>query len=102
MVQLKGQVGNGQSLVHWPPFHSLRTGLVNHSLSPLLSGKSIKALRTIHLPLQLGNVAQVVQGEGIIRIKQVGLVEKRLCLFIIALANGLYAFTVELLHGSKL
>ena len=48
--------------------------------------------------MQLGNIAQIVQCERIRWIIEIGLVEKRLCLFILVLAGSFYAIAIEPLH----
>ena len=52
-------------------------GLVDDSVGVLLLRQSVIALGAINLPLEFGDVAQIVQGERIVGIDQVCLIEER-------------------------
>jgi hypothetical protein len=54
------------------------------------------------LTLQFRNIPEIVQGEGVVRIKEIGLVENRFGFLVVVLFFSLYALLVNTLHGSHM
>jgi hypothetical protein len=61
----------------------------------------VVAQGSIGIALQFGDVAEIIQGERVIRIEQVGLVEELLGLFLMAVLEFGNTLAVELLGGRR-
>ena len=68
----------------------------------MLLRQFIKALRPFLVAFQLGDVAQIVQRERIVRVEQVGLVKQLLGFAVVVFFDLLYAIAVELLNRGGL
>ena len=73
-------------------------GFGDHRLRRMLGGQRIEALSPVEIAFHLGDVAQIIEREGIVGIDQVRLVKELFGLGVIVLLDRLHAFLVEFLH----
>ena len=66
----------------------------------MLGGERIKTFRAVQSAFEFGDVSQVVEGERIIRVDQVGLVEQLLGFFIVMFLNRFYTLAIKFLDRS--
>ena len=75
---------------------------IDASLGRLGDGHGVELLSTFDLAFELGDVAEVIEGEGVAGIVEVGFVEKLASLLEIALVDSLHAFAVKSLYRCQL
>ena len=102
MVDLKRFVGDCHCGFHRLTLYTFRAGQIDDCLTRLLRRQCIEFLSSVQLALQFRNVAEIVQGEGIVWIKQVGLIKQPFGLGIIVLANSLDSFAIQSLYGRQM
>ena len=102
MIDLQRRVGEGYGFLHRTALDLRRAGQIDDGVTRLLGRKLIVALRALDLPLQLGDVSQVIQRERIAGIIQICFVEQLLCLGEFVLPDGFYPFAVQALNRGQL
>jgi hypothetical protein len=67
----------------------------------LARSQTVKSLGAFHLPLELGDIPEIVQGKGIARIKEISFIKEFLGFVVVILSDGLHAFAVQPLDGRQ-
>ena len=99
-AQFKISIGRSD-LAQFLAFDVALAGFRNHCFRIVLFCRQfVVALSPLHLALQFGDVPQVVQRKGIIRIDQVSAIEQALRLLEVVLLDFLHPLAIQLLHRS--